>query len=79
MKETKADYFFSTYAAEARYTLRANVTECKNIIKILGWNIMPDEKIKIIYEYCPYGSLDRFSDFYRGVSTNRKNKLVEAS
>ena len=69
-KRTVMDHWYQDYSQEAHLTRRLNAAGCKNVIKVFDWQffrIGPGQNesfYKILYEYCPHGTLRGLFRFY---------------
>ncbi|KAI9881556.1 MAG: hypothetical protein M1830_000120 [Pleopsidium flavum] len=65
VKNATFDPFFRDYSSEAHLTRRVNVAGCKNVVKVYDWAALErEQRVRIIYEFCPLGDLVRTLDFY---------------
>lgn len=65
-KDSKFDAWFHDYCTEAHLTRRLNAAGCVNIVKVLDWISIQSKKLnRILYEYCPHGTLYDLYQFYK--------------
>lgn len=65
-KDSKFDSWFQDYCIEAHLTRRLNVAGCVNVVKVFDWlSIRSRKKNRILYEYCPHGTLYDLYRFYK--------------
>lgn len=64
-KDCDFDKWFKDYCAEAHLTRRVNVAGCVNVVKVFDWvSIRSSRSNRILYEYCPHGTLYDLYRFY---------------
>lgn len=62
---TSYDNFFEDVCEEANITQMLNEHGCVNVVKIIDWKVDSErEKTRILYEYCPHGTLGAFTKYY---------------
>lgn len=67
-KDCGFDNFFKDYCTEAHLTRRLNVAGCVNVVKVFDWVSIPSIRSnRILYEYCPHGTLHDLYRFYRKI------------
>lgn len=50
---------------EANITQKLNEIGCVNVVKIIDWEVESDRgKFRILYEYCPHGTLGHFMKYH---------------
>ncbi|MCJ1466413.1 hypothetical protein MMC07_005032 [Pseudocyphellaria aurata] len=65
-KDALFDSWFQDYCTEAHLTRRLNAAGCINTVKVFDWMaVRPQKLFRILYEYCPHGSLYELYSFYK--------------
>lgn len=65
-KDAKFDSWFQDYCTEAQLTRRLNAAGCVNTVKVFDWMAVQSQRLfRILYEYCPHGSLYALYSFYK--------------
>lgn len=65
VKDMRFCSFFNDYSSEGNLLRRLNeLNDCNNIVGVVEWALMPENRIRMAFEFCDLGDLQKLWRFY---------------